>query len=249
MESEASESQASVYTEMGIGIGPGDEFGLNEVHAYLTDKLKRLSVVIDKYHSSEDNNPVPQVRGDLQQLLKYKISFVSCLSQQLRRLHPQEWVRFSAHVQLDVIAGLKKEVQDLKSLLSVCEKQLHEDKNELADLEEKIKHLDEMYVERQRNPEVYEMDSLLPVQKSLSVEFNKHRRELNDMIEKIFPGDNNYLVDFLQVLTKAYFDDESSDPYVNLEDQYHCLEMLLEADIITRHPHDFNKFRLTNFLQ
>jgi hypothetical protein len=53
----------------------------------------------------------------------------------------------------------------------------------------------------------------------------------------------------LQEITSAYFDDESGDPYVTVESNYHCLEMLLEADIITRHPHDLKKFRLTNFLQ
>ncbi|PNF40591.1 hypothetical protein B7P43_G06761 [Cryptotermes secundus] len=249
MESEGSESQTSRSTEPRIAFGEGNEFGLSEVHAYLTDKLRRLSVVIDKYHSLGDNNPVPPVTGDLQHLLKYKTQLLSCLSQQLRTLHPQEWTRFSAHVQLDVMESLKKEVLDLRTLLGVCEKQLAEDKKQLADLEEKIKDLKEMYEERQKTPEVHKMDSLVPVQKNLSVEFNKHRRELNDMIEQLFPDDSTDLVDFLQVLTKAYFDDERGDPYVTLDGPYHCLEMLLEADIITRHPHDFKKFRLTNLLQ
>lgn len=249
MESKEGDSQTSISTEPRIAVEEEDEFGLSEVHAYLTDKLKRLSVVIDKYHSLEDNNPVPLVTGDLQHLLKYKRQLLSCLSQQLRMLHPQEWTRFSAHVQLDVMESLKKEVQDLKTLLCVYEKQLAEDKNQLADLEEKIKDLKEMYEERQKNPEVHKVDSLVPIQKNLSVEFNKHRRELNVMIEQLFTDDSTDLVDYLQVVTKAYFDDERGDPYVTLDGQYHCLEMLLEADIITRHPHDLKKFRLTNLLQ
>jgi hypothetical protein len=52
----------------------------------------------------------------------------------------------------------------------------------LCRLEEEIKHLQEMYEVRQRNPEVHEADSLIPVQKNLSVEFNKHRRELVGML-------------------------------------------------------------------
>jgi hypothetical protein len=39
-----------------------------------------------------------------------------------------------------------------------------------------------MYEERQKNPEIRRMGSLLPVQKKLSVEFNKHRTELVSMI-------------------------------------------------------------------
>jgi hypothetical protein len=39
----------------------------------------------------------------------------------------------------------------------------------------------------------------VPVQKNLSVEFNKHRRELNDMIKQLFPDDSTDLVDFLQI--------------------------------------------------
>jgi hypothetical protein len=50
-------------------------------------------------------------------------------------------------------------------------------------LEEKIKDLKEIYEEREKNPEVQKMDSLLPVQKNLSVAFNKHRSELVSIIE------------------------------------------------------------------
>jgi hypothetical protein len=81
--------QTSRSIEPTIVFEEGDEFGLSEVHAYLTDRLKRLSVVIDKYHSLEDNNPVPTGTGDHQHLLKYKMQLLSCLSQQLRTLHPQ----------------------------------------------------------------------------------------------------------------------------------------------------------------
>jgi hypothetical protein len=60
----------------------------------------------------------------------------------------------------------------------------------LCSLEEKIKDLKEMYEERQKNPEVHKMDSLVPVQKNLSAEFNKHRRELVSMIECIYSSQN-----------------------------------------------------------
>jgi hypothetical protein len=48
----------------------------------------------------------------------------------------------------------------------------------LCSLQEELKDFREMYEERQKNPEVRKMDSLLPAQKNLSVEFNKHRKEL-----------------------------------------------------------------------
>jgi hypothetical protein len=53
----------------------------------------------------------------------------------------------------------------------------------LCSLEERIKDLKEMYEERQKNPEVQKVDSLVPVQKKLSMEFSKHRRELVSMVE------------------------------------------------------------------
>jgi hypothetical protein len=53
----------------------------------------------------------------------------------------------------------------------------------LCSLEEKIKDLKEIYEEKQKNPEVQKMESLLPVQKNLSVEFIKHRRELVSIIK------------------------------------------------------------------
>lgn len=247
MESEESESQMSVYTEpTGNDL---DEYELSEVHGYLTDKLKRLFIVIDKYHTAEANNPEAPVTGDPQHLLKYKMQLVSCLSQQLRSLNPQEYKRFSAHAELDLMASLKKEVQDLSTLLHRCNRQLDEDKKELAGLKQNVKHLKDMYDERQKNPEIHRMDCLLPVQKKLSLEFNEHRIALHDMIEQLFRQDSNVLASLLQEITSAYFDDESGDPYVTVESNYHCLEMLLEADIITRHPHDLKKFRLTNFLQ
>lgn len=40
----------------------------------------------------------------------------------------------------------------------------------------------DMYEERQKNPEVRQMASLLPVQRQLSLEFNKHRVELVSVI-------------------------------------------------------------------
>jgi hypothetical protein len=40
-----------------------------------------------------------------------------------------------------------------------------------------------MHEERQRNPEVHKMDSLVPVQRNISEEFQKHRRELVSMTE------------------------------------------------------------------
>lgn len=52
----------------------------------------------------------------------------------------------------------------------------------LHSLKEKVRHLKDMYEERQKNPEIRRMGSLLPVQKKLSVEFNKHRTELVSMI-------------------------------------------------------------------
>lgn len=248
MESEESESQTSVYTEP-TGNEVLDEFGLNEVYAYLTDKLKNLRDVVDKYHSLEDNNPEVPMTEDPQHHLKYKMQLVSCLSQQLRRLNPQEYTRFSAHAELDLVASLKEEVEDLRALLPRCSSQLDEDKKELEGLKEKVKNLKDMHEERQKNPEVRQMNSLFPVQKQLSREFNKHRIALHDMVEKLFRQDSDVLANVLQKLTSAYFDSESGDPYVIVEDNYHCLEMLLEADIITRHPHDLKKFRLTNFLQ
>jgi len=78
----------SVYTEA-TGNEDHDDFGLNEIHAYLTDKLKNLCVVVNKYHSLEDNNPENPMTGDPQHQLKYKMQLVSCLSQQLRSLNPQ----------------------------------------------------------------------------------------------------------------------------------------------------------------
>lgn len=77
-----------MYTEP-TGNEVLDEFGLSEVHAYLTDKLKNLRVVVNKYHSLEDNNPEDPMTGDPQHQLKYKMQLVSCLSQQLCSLNPQ----------------------------------------------------------------------------------------------------------------------------------------------------------------
>lgn len=77
-----------MYTEP-TGNEDHDEFGLSEVHAYLTDKLKSLRVVVNKYRSLEDNNPEDPTTGDPQHQLKYKMQLVSCLSQQLRSLKPQ----------------------------------------------------------------------------------------------------------------------------------------------------------------
>jgi hypothetical protein len=42
--------------------------------------------------------------------------------------------------------------------------------------------LKDMYEERQKNPEVRRVNSLFPVQKQLSLEFNKHRVSLVSMI-------------------------------------------------------------------
>lgn len=77
-----------MYTEP-TGNEVLDEFGLSEVHAYLTDKLKNLRVVVNKYHSLEDNNPEDPITGDSEHQLKYKMQLVSCLSQLLRSLNPQ----------------------------------------------------------------------------------------------------------------------------------------------------------------
>jgi len=52
----------------------------------------------------------------------------------------------------------------------------------LHSLKEKVKHLKDMHEERQKNPEVRQVNSLFPVQKQLSVEFNKHRIALVSMI-------------------------------------------------------------------
>ena len=51
----------------------------------------------------------------------------------------------------------------------------------LHSLKEKVKHLKDMYEERQKNPEVRRVNSLFPVQKQLSLEFNKHRVALVSM--------------------------------------------------------------------
>ena len=77
-----------MYTEPTVNEDR-DEFGLSEVHTYLTDKLKNLRVVVNKYHSLEDNNPEDPMTGEPQHQLKYKMQLVSCLSQQLRSLNPQ----------------------------------------------------------------------------------------------------------------------------------------------------------------
>jgi hypothetical protein len=60
----------------------------------------------------------------------------------------------------------------------------------LCSLEEKIKDLKEMYEEREKNPEVHKVDSLVPVQKNLSAEFNKHKRELVSMIGCVYNSQN-----------------------------------------------------------
>lgn len=52
----------------------------------------------------------------------------------------------------------------------------------LHSLKEKVKNLKDMHEERQKNPEVRQMNSLFPVQKQLSREFNKHRIALVSMI-------------------------------------------------------------------
>lgn len=52
----------------------------------------------------------------------------------------------------------------------------------LHSLKEKVRHLKDMYEERQKNPEVRRMNLLFPVQKQLSLEFNKHRVALVSMI-------------------------------------------------------------------
>lgn len=52
----------------------------------------------------------------------------------------------------------------------------------LHSLKEKVKRLKDMHEERQRNPEVRQVISLFPVQKQLSLEFNKHRVALVSMI-------------------------------------------------------------------
>jgi hypothetical protein len=52
----------------------------------------------------------------------------------------------------------------------------------LHSLKENVKHLKDMYDERQKNPEIHRMDLLLPVQKKLSLEFNEHRIALVSMI-------------------------------------------------------------------
>jgi hypothetical protein len=77
-----------MYTEP-TGNEDHYEFGLSEVHSYLTNKLKSLRVVVEKYHNLEDNNPEDPMTGDPQHHLKYKMQLVSCLSQQFGRLNPQ----------------------------------------------------------------------------------------------------------------------------------------------------------------
>ena len=52
----------------------------------------------------------------------------------------------------------------------------------LHSLKGKVEHLKDMYEERQKNPEVRRVNSLFPVQKQLSLEFNKHRIALVSMI-------------------------------------------------------------------
>ena len=79
--------------------------------------------------------------------------------------------------------------------------------------------------------------------------FQSTKQQLHNMLETLFPTD---VKDLLQSLCEAYFNQEAGDPYISLkeEDQQHrYVEILLESHVITRHPHDESKIRLSNFFQ
>lgn len=81
----------------------------------------------------------------------------------------------------------------------------------------------------------------------LDVLFQKDKRRLDDVLD-LFPEN---LKDILQTISAKYFSEDCGNPYISFENnaQFHDLELLLEANIITRHPHDPKQIRLSNFLE
>ncbi|XP_069700526.1 uncharacterized protein [Periplaneta americana] len=247
------EMEEIIETASTISRSTPDRMVKEEIRSYLRVKYNELMEKLKNLREFEENNPVMDVDECMKDLRNYKVKFVNIFAEKMSDIHPQEWKKFPQHVELDALERVRKELQDTKALFVVAKNQLEADKIELQGLEEKIRIMESISAEAlNEQSERTGMNLLTQRRTKLSRVFNSHRIELDHIIDKLFPDSPGNYKTILNDLSVAFFDTESGDPYISMEEchyDYECLEILLQANIITRHPYDPKKIRLVNFLQ
>ncbi|XP_049942471.1 uncharacterized protein LOC126419329 [Schistocerca serialis cubense] len=213
---------------------------LEGIKVLLESKLSDIQTELQQLRDTEDNNRLGRLPSEnLKQTKKLLIQYL------IERLTPQspDFFRSGELMFKAVLEKLEIQLKQTTRMIDSEKRALNKLNKKLQSLQAQSESFDSITTTRHESGEMRQAENLDKIEKHLNSELQKHRKALKYVVDINYPGDQD-MRRIITNLMQLYIDNPSE--YIELSEEDHGrISRFFQIGMITRHPYDPMKVRLS----